>query len=219
MSEKKSACFIISIILFFIGCISYSEDKSAEIQIQWVDELDGDFSFKENWSYPEGVYRNEFGQLSCDGFCPPEIERMFDDNRRILTDSLDAFYCLVDTTHLFHSIESEALVYEWAGTDFISVNRNNKDTVICYTMNNAATHSSLHLVITGNTVKSTIEFISITPSFDGIQTYYCSKGEMAVDKNLWEQGILKAEFDFKFDDKEYPDIQMYWKGKIYAKYY
>ena len=30
-------------------------------------KLTGDFSFKDNWSYPEGVYWNEFGQLSCEG--------------------------------------------------------------------------------------------------------------------------------------------------------
>jgi len=211
------AVIIFLICVIFIGCKSSSGDKSVEIQIQWVDELDGDFSFKDIWSYPEGVYMNEFGQLSCDGFCPPEIDRMFDEDRRILTDSLDAFYSLVDTTHLFHSIESEAVAYEWVGTDFIKVKRPHKDTVICYTMNNAGTHSSLNLVITGNAVTSTIELNSITPYYDGIQSYYCSKGEMTIDKNLWEQGILKAEFDFKFVDKEFPDIQMYWKGKIYAE--
>ena len=197
---------------------TYAESRNsithAKIQLRWVDNLDGDFSFKDNWSYPEGIYRNKFGQLSCDGFCPSEIENMFDDGR-ILADSLDAFYNLVDTTHLFHSIESEAATYEWGGTNFISVKQLHQDTVICFTANNAATHSSLNLVIVGDTVEPTIELNSIA-SF-GINIYFCSRGEMIIDKGLWEQGVLKATFDFIFNDKENPDMQMYWKGKIYAE--
>ena len=188
-----------------------SEENSQEIQILWVDYLDGDFSFKDNWSFPEGVFINEFGQLSCDGIFPSEIDNMFDEDRRILADSMEAFYQLVDTTHLYHSIESEAMTYEWSGTDFIKAKRIHKDTVICYTMCNAGTHSSLGLVITGNTVRATIELNSITPS--GIEIFYCFAGEMIIDKNFWEQGIIKASFDFKFDEGN-SDMQMYWKGKI-----
>jgi|GEM_PF-712038 len=232
-SSKQNHCLrrnkgrsLLTIILFalpFMGSTSsftdlsckMAIDESVEIQIRWVDDLAGDFSFIDNWSYRDGVYRNEFGQMSCDGLCPPEIETMFDENRKILADSLEAFYNLVDTTHYFHSIESEAMTYEWAGTEFISVNRVNKDTVICFTMNNVATHSSLDLVITEKTVKPTIDLISITPS--GNMLFYCSGGEMTIDRSFWEKGILKATFDFKFDDKENPDMQMYWKGKIYAE--
>ena len=214
---KKHLIFALLFLTITVCVQLQAEEKSQEMEILWVDNLEGDFSFKDNWSYPEGVYRNKFGQLSCDGFCPTETENMFDDDRRILADSLDAFYQLVDTTHLFHSIESEAMTYEWAGTDFIKAKRIHKDTVICYTMCNVATHSSLNLVVAGNAVKSTIKLNSITSYSDGIQIYYCSKGGMTIDKNLWEQGILKATFDFKFDDDKNPDIQMYWKGKIYVE--
>jgi len=214
---KKHLIFTLLFLTITVCVQLRAEEKAQEMEIRWVDNLEGDFSFKDNWSYPEGVYRNDFGQLSCDGFCPPEIENMFDDDRRILADSLDAFYQLVDTTRLFHSIESEAMTYEWVGTDFISVKGVHKDTVICYTMNNVATHSSLNLVIAGNTVRASIELNSITPFYDGIRIYYCSKGDMTIDKNLWEQGFFKATFDFKFDDDENPDMQMYWKGKIYVE--
>ena len=78
--------------------------KPGTVQITWVKELSGDFSFKDQWDYPEGVYINTFGQVSCDGFCPPETDAMTDENGRIFDDSLAAFYQLVDTTHLYHSI-------------------------------------------------------------------------------------------------------------------
>ena len=38
------------------------KSASIPITIEWVDNLSGDFSFTNNWSYPEGVYKNEYGQ-------------------------------------------------------------------------------------------------------------------------------------------------------------
>ena len=149
--------------------------NSGEVAIKWVDNLDGDFSFKNIWSYPEDEE---------------------------------------DTTHLFHSIKSEAWTYEWGGTDFITAERINKDSVVCFTENNAATHSSLNLVITKNTVKPTIVLNSIADINTII--YNCKSGEMSIDKNRWKEGILKATFDFDFYHTE-DSTKMYWKGDIYAK--
>lgn len=210
----------VQLCYFFLmpGLVSCGNGRSQnmhEIRIQWVDNLPGDFSFKDDWSYPEGVYRNEFGQLSCDGFCPPETDAMFDGERRILADSLEPFYNLVDTTHLYHSISSEAWTYEWTGTDFIIIKRIHRDTILCYTMNNAATHSRLHLEITGNTVIPTIELNSITSI--GLKIFSCTGGTMTIDRSFWEKGLLKAVFNFDFEDKERPDEPMNWKGKIYAE--
>lgn len=84
----------------------------------WREHLSDDFSFIEQWDYTEGVYQNEFGQLTCDGLCPPETDGMKDEKGMILVDSLTAFYQLVDTMHQFHTIQSDAWCYEWAGTNF-----------------------------------------------------------------------------------------------------
>lgn len=208
----------IFLIIGLISCgLNWDKNEkveSGEIEISWVDNSSGDFSFTRNWDYPEGVYENEFGQLSCDGLCPQEIIRMKDENGKIYEDSLTAFYKLVDTTHRFHSIQSEAWTYEWAGTNFVTVTKKNKDTTICYTHNNAATHSSLILIIVKNKCIPTIELNSVTPT--GRKTYHCKGGEIEIDKSLWKKGILKANFDFVFDHTENPDKPMYWKGKIYA---
>jgi hypothetical protein len=188
--------------------------NSGEVPLQWVDNLAGDFSFKDSWSYPEGVYRNEFGQLSCDGICPPETDKMKDENGKIYENSLVSFYKLVDTTHIFHSIASEAWAYEWTGTDYLIAERKNKDTVVCCTENNVATHSSLHLIITKNTVMPTIVLTSIINE-NGTKIYTCKSGQMVIDKILWDDGILKATFDFDFYHNEDTN-KMYWKGNIYA---
>ena len=205
------------LIIGLISCENAAKKNpySGEIQIQWVDDLAGDFSFKDNWSYPEGIFRNEFGQLVCDGFCPPGVESMRDENGRIFADSIEAYYNLVDTTHLFHSIQSEAETYEWAGTDFIIIEKINKDTVNCFTLENVSTHCSLNLIITGSKVRPTIVLKSIT-SFEQ-EIYDCSEGEMLIDRSLWEKGILKASFDFTFNDNVNSEKQMFWKGHIYKK--
>ena len=141
--------------LISCGGVTRKNNELGVVEIQWVDDLSGDFSFKDKWSHPEGIFTNEFGQLVCDGFCPPGVENMRDKNGRIIADSIELYYNLVDTIPLFHTIQSEAETYEWAGTDFITVERINKDTVNCFTLNNASTHSSLNLIIAGNIVRPT----------------------------------------------------------------
>ena len=205
-----------------IGLISsfFTFDKnekviSGKIEISWLDRLTEDFSFTEKWDYPEGVYKNEFGQLSCDGLCPTEIDRMKDEYGKIYKDSLKAFYQLVDTTHQFHSIQSDAWTYEWAGTNFVTAIRKNADTTIVYTHKNVATHSSLILIITKDKCIPTIELNSVVRS-TGKKIYTCKSGRIEIDKNYWEKGILKTNFDFVFNHKENLNKPMYWKGKIFT---
>jgi len=212
---KQLTYFLFILLTSCTGIRSEKNPNSGEIAIKWIDSLNGDFSFKDCWSYPEGIYRNDFGQLICDGLCPPEIYKMMDKNGKIYEDSLESFYQLIDTTHLFHSIKSEASAYEWDGADYITVERINKDTVLCFTQCDAATHSSLNLTISKNTVTPTI-ILNSTTANSGIETYNCKGGEMVIDKKLWNEGILKAAFDFDFYHDENID-KMYWKGRIYAK--
>ena len=180
-----------------------------------MKNLKGDFSFKEKWSYPEGVYRNQFGQLSCDGICPEEIDKFKDENGKLIEDSLELFYQFVDTSHLFHSIESEAKTYEWAGTNFINVIQISDNKVKGQTETNVGTHSSLIFEIKDNFCTPKIDFRSIRPI--GNHTFNCTNGKIKIDKNLWKKGILKAKFSFHFDDSINKDRGMFWKGKIFSK--
>ena len=212
---KRMTCFLLFIVLTSCGMINKMKLNSDEVNLKWIDDLTGDFSFKDDWSYPENIYRNEFGQLSCDGFCPAETDKMKDENGKIYENDLSAFYELVDTTHIYHSIQSDAWTYEWAGTNHIIAERINKDTVVCFTQNDAGTHSSLNLIITDKTVKPTIVLNSIIAGSNE-KIYRCKSGKMVIDKKLWDEGILKATFDFDFYHDENPE-KMYWKGNIYVK--
>ncbi|MBN2612915.1 MAG: hypothetical protein JXB00_15270 [Bacteroidales bacterium] len=189
-------------------------DKDCKIKIQWIANLKGDFNFRTKWSYPEGVFRNEFGQLSCDGFCPEGTESMKDSVGKIYADSLTRFYQLVDTTHQYHSISCDAWCYEWAGTDFITAKQTNKNHLTCSTHKNVGTHCSLIIEIINGTCIPRIELISI--SSPGLKTYFCKNGFLKIDKNLLLKGIIKAEFNFDFINSDEPNRNIFWKGKIYA---
>lgn len=158
---KKFIVLFLIVLLISCGQKDASNKVENEILIDWTENLNGDFAFQEKWDYPEGIYKNQFGQLSCDGFCPPETDGMKDKNGKIFKDSLTAFYKLVDTTHYYHSFQSTANVTEWAGSNFATVKQMSKDTVICNSMTNIATHTTLKLIITNNTCHPIIDTESI----------------------------------------------------------
>ncbi len=214
---KVRLCLFVILLTISLSPIFSQEESNGtkKIKIKWVNNLKGDFSFKEQWSYPEGVYKNQYGQISCDGFTSDETAKMIDSSGRIYKDSLNAFYQLVDTTHLYHTIKSEAWCYEWTGTDFIEVKRVSENKVLAKTINNAATHSSLILEIGKDSCSSRIELNSITQS--GKKTFYIKRGRIKIDKQYWKKGILKAKFDFIFDNTTEPAKQMFWKSKIFCR--
>ena len=193
-----------------IWIVSYSPSPKG-IAIEWTDKLEGDFSFAQEWSYPENVFRNEFGQLVCDGFCTNEIIRMHNGKGRIPNDSLEKYYQLLDTTHVYHTISCDANCYEFAGTDYIEAEKVGKDTVRCYTLCNAGTHSSLAFDIVNNNCTPVIELNSITPQ--GEVTFPSTGGYIKIDRKEWERGILKAQFHFTF---QHDDSAMWWEGRIYT---
>lgn len=183
-------------------------------ETNWVNELKGDFSFKDKWDYAETTFKNEKGQLVCDGICPEACDRMKDSTGTIIKDSVSAYYKLIDTTHVFNSIACDAWCYEYAGTDRVMVLRKNADTVFCSTECSPATHCSLNLLIVGKECTPKINLVSVKPN--GKAVFFVTQGHITIDRLMWEKGILKAEFDYLFDDPEARQKQVYWKGKIYA---
>ncbi|MFW5775011.1 MAG: hypothetical protein ACOCW2_01870, partial [Chitinivibrionales bacterium] len=99
--------FFLTVILHIMFVAVHGEVGAQEnqgiIAIEWTNRLSGDFSFRRQWSYPEGVYRNRFGQLSCDGLCPDEAYALIDSTGKVNPDSIDRFYRIIDTAHQVHS--------------------------------------------------------------------------------------------------------------------
>lgn len=197
---------MITKLFYSVALILFVPCETKSMRIEWEDSLKGDYSFVERWDYLMPIYSNEFGQLVCDGLCPDETYSMRDKNGKILPDFIDQYYQLVDTTHVYYTIESETNSYEWVESKFARVNRIGKDTIQVYTLCDIATHSSLNIVITKTDCLPYIELNSITPS--GMQHFACKSGYMKIDKHLWQKDTLKAEFDFVFEEG------LWWKGRI-----
>lgn len=216
---KKSFIFLLLISFGLFSCDMKRRNSSdtdiGKIKIEWTDSLKGDYSFQNRWSYKEGIYLNEYGQLSCDGLCPEGTEIKKESNGKIFADSLTAFYQLIDTTHQFHTIQSEAWCYEWDGTNYIIARQTGLDSVDCYTLLNSSTHCSLHFVLTNGFCYPSIELRSIIPT--GNKIYECTGGYILIDRERWKQRILKSEFNFTFYHAENIVQPMYWKGKIVTK--
>lgn len=205
--------FTMIIGMMFLFACHQTKNIPGQLKIEWVEELEGDYSFAKAWDYPEGVYKNGYGQLSCDGFCPPGTDAMKDSTGRIYKDSLPAFYALVDTTHRFHSLQGEAQCDEYAGADYMVAQRK-QDTVICYSLCDAATHGSLHLRLLGNICMATVELHPLTSGKN--TSYILQSGAMRIGRKSWKSGILKAEFTMDFGKDSLTQKPVSWKGKIYT---
>jgi hypothetical protein len=208
---------LLCIFVVFISC--YNNIKKSDFsdcisaKIEWRNEINEPFLFTRNWDYAEGIFKNEFGQLTCDGLCPREIDRMKDEQGMILKDSISSFYQFVDTSHQFHTIQCDAWCYEWAGTNYIDVVRNSGDTIILETRCDAATHSALVLEIVNGCCIPKIILNSIASPKEKV--YFCRTGQIQIDQKLWDKGIIKAIFDFTFNNTDSQSQKMFWKGKMY----
>lgn len=199
--------------------------NAVPVKVQWLNKLPGDYSFKNKWDYPEGVYKNEYGQLVCDGLCPEGIEGMLDSNGRIYKDSIAVYYKLLDTSHQYHAIVSESTAPEWGSTDYITVTSLSKGKstkrgrFYCSTFCNAATHSSLTLSIVNGICYAQINFNSIksAPNDDMRRLIPATGGYIKIDQTYLTKGIMKAEFSFDFADELHKTSKIFWKGKIYQR--
>lgn len=213
----KNFLVIIFLLKSFLSFSQADENKIkfSSTKTQWVKNLQGDFSFTNNWEFPLGVETKNDGKAGCaDGvFCPERCYHMMDENGIVLKDSSEIFYQLLDTTHIPFSIKCEAEVYEYDGTNIITAIKKN-DTIYAFTSCNIATHSSLELVISNGECVPTVHLNSITDIGDIYFPY--KKGTIIIDELLFKKNILKAEFDFEFDNTFESDKKIYWKGKIYV---
>ena len=210
----KIAFFLIVASIGFSFKMIAKPTKIKNVEIKWMKQLKGNFSFKEEWSYSEFVYKNKFGQLSCDGDCPIEIDAMKNKYGKIYNDSLSNFYQYIDTSHLFHSLESTNNMYEYSGTNIIVFKKQENGILRGESLENTSTHSRLILEINKDVCTAWVKFNSIK-SFSEV-VFPLEKGNIKIDQKIFEKGILKAVFDFKFENTLDTEKSLFWKGKIYS---
>lgn len=223
MKHFKIYLSALFLVLCTLSCNRNKESKdvkstydSTQFDIEWKDLSQENFTFAKEWDYPEGVYKNQFGQLSCDGICLPETDQMKDEDGKIYEDSLQAFYKLVDTTHIYSKMQSKGTAIEFVDSPQITVKRIDKDTIEAFTNLSSATHSLLKIkIINDRYFVPTVELISVRNEDKLI--YPCVEGTLEMDKTYWEKGIMKANFSFLFFDEQHPDKPIEWKGKILSE--
>jgi len=150
----KKIAFIL-LIFNTISAFGQNQNDAAAnmanaLKIQWVQEMPGNFNFRYKWSYPENIFRNKYGQLICDGICPSRTDGMRNAKGKIFKDSLKAYYQLIDTSHLYHTLESKCNCGEWSGEHFIQVQRTVGNTIECFTQGSVSTHCLLKMTIVGD---------------------------------------------------------------------
>jgi hypothetical protein len=190
-------------------------DLETARSIIFKGKIDEDFSYTSKWDYPLGVYINRHGQVSCDGFCPEGAWGLRDEEGKIYEDSLEAFYALVDTTHAFHSLDSEAHQYEWGRSTQLNFTKSEDETYAGVSACDASTHSALVVTINGSTFNAWVDFISIreTPP----QKFELKTGILVLDEEAQSQGILKGKFDFTFENTLESKVPLTWKGTFYSE--
>jgi len=188
------------------------QQQTTEITIHWQEHIEGDFSFTARKVSPTGLVLNAYGQMVCDGICSEESEAMKDEFGRVHPDSLVAYYKLVDTARLHYAIHSSTNAPEYFHCPLINFQQINKDTIVGETEVNAATHSSLIILLTEKSCIPSIHLNSITGT---TIVYPYKSGDITIDPILYKQGIIKARFAFEFTDINNPDSTLFWKGLIY----
>ncbi|GAB5418592.1 MAG: hypothetical protein Crog4KO_03490 [Crocinitomicaceae bacterium] len=206
---------LILFTLLSLGLVKKPQTKDRTLIIEWKQNIEGDFSFKNDWSYPEGVYMNQWGQLSCDGFCPPETDAMKDSLGRIYDDSLASFYLFVDTSHLAHTFLAQGSMYEWAGADWISFERKEDGSIVGKSSCNAATHKSINIKIKDDQVTAWLDYNSITEQ--GREIFPLQEGWISIDKKLLRKGVVKARFRFDFENTLETLVPLNCEGLIYSE--
>lgn len=195
------------------------DELHVRIPIKWDTAIVGDFSFKDKWHYPEGVYVNQWGQLSCDGLCPPEIDRMKGPKGKLIEDSLEAFYSIIDTTHIYYSLSCNVKHAFEYGDAYDASCQQNEDHLLYMTHGTVSTHCGMIWIIdtrpqAGDSIGAYINLNSIIPGGDRL--YQLISGEVKIDPVLLEQGILKAQFDLVFENDHEEHPTQSWKGLTYV---
>ncbi len=200
-------------LLLSFPCLGFSQ-----VEFIWVDSLEDDFSFSEKWAYEDGIELNQWGQLSCDGLCPQEVDVLKDAQGRIYDDSLVKFYTLVDTTHRYFTHEGTARVYEFGECHYANAHIKDEKMYIS-TEANISTHSTLHLEFDNNNEpiprqKAYIVVNSIRSSVGPID-FAATRGKIEISRAAYAHGFIQMRFDLEFTHLS-TDSQgaQTWKGKI-----
>ena len=202
-------------------------EKTAKININWMDNLDGDFSFKDKWQYSEETFSSiiKAESLYVLGGDDDLIElcKKWETKEKELEENNNI-------THYPYTLTTSG---ESEQFDFMLAEQINNNTVECQssgkTVINGSGIASLNLNIVENVCYPLIGFTKydtspflqrknlvkqslFPPPFEII--FPCKGGNITIDKTCWDGGWLKASFSFIFNDLDSGSFTL--SGKIFT---
>jgi len=208
--------------------------KTAKLNIDWTDNLDGDFSFKDKWQYDDATVFNLENKDSVfptreriDGdlseFCKKWAAK--EDELRKYIDSMEYINLTTQYPYTLKTIYE----FKFERFGFMLAEQIDSRTVECQS-NYILSGFVLNLNIVGNVCYPVIGFPehdngdflqplpfvipeSYTPSpFEKILP--CKEGSITIDKTCWNEGWLKSSFSFVFDKSDSGTFTL--SGKIFT---
>lgn len=191
--------------------IKTTEKESFSIPVGWFSELKGDYSFANKWEYASGIDLNEYQQIIC-WDCPPRAQKMLDKRRKIIADSMNVFYTLIDSTRHYFSLESRSTLVDLKNNNYLTVKKYGDFTIEGFTNSNDSLNCSLFFRLKDDFITSWgyIKHNGVTRIFT------LKEGKFFADKSELDKGYLKAKFSFVYESGN-SFKALYWSGKIHAR--
>ena len=189
-------------------------------QINFITAVDCelDSASTRGWEYQEGIFTNKWGQLSCDGFCPREIDLMKNDQGRIFDDSLTAFYSYIDTTHRHFTLERSNEPYEYGQAHYMITEKRDGKLFLRSEMN-LALNTSIHIEFDPspeNSFKLKTYLIYYSLSDQPPRTFNLLSGQVEFCEQAYNEGFLQLKFDLNFETEQWSKEKFQnWNGKIF----
>jgi hypothetical protein len=188
-----------------------TEKVGCSIPISWFDELKSDYTFSKQWKYANDIELNDYQQIIC-WKCPTRAQKMLDKRKKIISDSMNVFYQLIDSTRHYYSLESRSSIINLNENHFIEVKKYGDFIIEGFTKSDDSSQCSLFFRMKDNYITSWI----YQKKESGIKIFELKEGKFFADKSAFEMGILKANFSFVYQS-ENSFKAIYWSGKINAK--
>jgi hypothetical protein len=213
-SLKKGITLLLILGTLAINFSFQEKPYDVVIPISWFNNLKGNFSFAQEWSFAENVGLNDAQQIACINNCGKQIEAMTDRNGLIKSDSLDAYYKIVDSTRHYHTIQSRCTIDGWKPTNFIKIRKYGDFAIEGHTTTDSTSKCSLCFRISNNQLTAWAYQKQEGRSTKIIRV---NGGKIFLDELAFSKGIFKATFSFTFDKEVNSFKALFWSGKIYAR--
>lgn len=188
-----------------------TETQSFSVPVSWFLELKGDYAFSNKWEYASGIEINDYQQIIC-WDCPPRAQKMLDRRKKIIADSMNVFYTLIDSSRHYFSLNSRSTLTNMKNNNYLSVKKYGDFTLEGFVKSADSVNCSLFFRLKDDFVTSW----AYVKNNGVTRIYTLQEGKFFADKSEFQKGILKANFSFVYDsDNSFKAL--YWSGRIYAK--